>query len=369
MRRLIAATTIAALAASPLPSAAQDPGAEPAAPPAGATGGSPYARLLLLPELSAVGSFAAAWNDYDVELLSPRSGPYSAHEGEPQFLFEEVELGIRAAIDPYARADVFAAFTPEGLEVEEAYLTTLSLPFGLQVKAGTFFTPFGRENVLHPHARDFADAALAADRLLAPEVLAGPGASVAWLSPLPWFAELTLAAQSTEIGEGDRDRLTGTGRIAQYFPLGEATTLGVGLSGTVRAEGSGEHRDLLGADVYVRVRPPAARSWLALTAEAYARRMGTALSEADWGGYVQAFWRQGPRWGWGARWDTAPTAEESTAEPGREHRVSALATWLPSEYQRVRLQVGWDRLPGGEGGIEALLGLEFSIGAHGAHAF
>jgi len=65
--------------------------AEPAPPPAGATGGSPYARLLLLPELSAVGSFAAAWNDYDVELLSPRSGPYSAHEGEPQFLFEEVE--------------------------------------------------------------------------------------------------------------------------------------------------------------------------------------------------------------------------------------------------------------------------------------
>ena len=159
------------------------------------------------------------------------------------------------------------------------------------------------------------------------------------------------------------------GRLVQYFGLGDATTLGVGVSGAIRAEGSGEHRDLLGADVYLRIRPPAKRAHLALTGEVFARRLGTALSAADWGAYAQAFWRPAPRWGWGIRWDTAPTAPESTADPGRENRYSALASFFPSEFQRIRLQVGYDRLPGGEGGLEALLGLEFSIGAHGAHPF
>jgi hypothetical protein len=369
MRRLLPACSLAPLLL-PLLSLAQDPGATtPAQPPAETTGASPFARLLLIPDISAIASFAAAWNDYDVELLSPREGPFAPRESEPAFLFEEVELAIQAVIDPYARADIFTALGPEGVEVEEAFLTTLSLPAGLQVKAGRFRSPFGRQNQQHPHSLDFVDAPLALGRLLAPEALSGDGVQAAWLAPTPWFAELILAAQSVAVEEDGEDRMTGTARLLQYVTIGDATTVGVGLSGAIRAEGAGEHRDLIGADVYVRIRPPTTRAYLALTGEVFARRLGTALSEADWGAYAQAFWRQGPRWGFGARWDSSPTALESAAEPGREHRVSALAAWLPSEFQRIRLQLSYDRLPGGDGGIEALAGLEFSIGAHGAHPF
>jgi hypothetical protein len=56
-------------------------------------------------------------------------------------------------------------------------------------------------------------------------------------------------------------------------------------------------------------------------------------------------------------------------EGGPENRISALASWMPSEFQRIRLQVSYDRLPGGQDGVEALLHLEFAIGAHGAHPF
>jgi hypothetical protein len=54
---------------------------------------------------------------------------------------------------------------------------------------------------------------------------------------------------------------------------------------------------------------------------------------------------------------------------GTEQRWSALASYFPSEFQRVRLQVSYDRLPDGKDGVEALLHLEFGIGPHGAHPF
>ncbi|HSN93091.1 MAG TPA: hypothetical protein VLS93_17805, partial [Anaeromyxobacteraceae bacterium] len=323
MRRFAAAATAVALVLLPAGSGAQEPDPSASPPQAGA---GPFARLLLLPDLSAVGSFALAWNGWDVGALSPRDGPYAPSPDEPAFLFEEVELAIQAAVDPYARADLFVALGPDGAAVEEAFLTTLGLPAGLQLRAGRIRSPFGRANPLHPHARDFLDAPLATERLLAPEALVGTGLSLGWLAPLPWYAELVVAGQSAAVEEDGPEALLGVARLSQYFSLGDAATLGVGLSGGLRDEGTGRHRDLFGADAYLRIRPPVGRSYLALTGEAVGRRLrGPGGGDAEWGGYAQAFWRAGPRFGLGARWDTAPTSPEGTARPGREHRWSALA--------------------------------------------
>ncbi len=72
-------------------------------------------------------------------------------------LLQEVELAFQATIDPYVRGDVFLTFSPEGVEVEEAYFTTLSLPWGLEVKAGKIYSPFGRTSQLHRHQWTFVD--------------------------------------------------------------------------------------------------------------------------------------------------------------------------------------------------------------------
>jgi hypothetical protein len=361
------------------PAEAQPPApagpAAPAAPGApAAAGGSPYARLLLLPDLSAVGSFAAAYDSYDVEALSPRTGPFGP-EDRVHPLFEELEVGIQAVVDPYARADLFIAFGPDEIAVEEAYLTSLALPWGLGARAGQLFSPFGRLNPLHPHAWEFPEAPLARGRLLAEEVLAGPGLEVGWLAPLPWFAELKLAGQSTAPGEEDEARLTGVARLLQYASLSETTTVGLGFSGALREDGADVSRLLGGADVYLRWRPLTSRAYLALQAELFARRFRGGATGAeggppggtDTGWYAQAFWRQGARLGAGVRYEEAPAGGE--AEPGTERRASALGTWFLSEFQRVRLQVAYDRLPGGRDGLEALVHLEFGIGAHGAHPF
>ena len=173
-----------------------------AAPTQASTGGNPLARLLLLPDISAIGSGALAYDSYDVEARSPREDLHG-QAGKPTFLFDELELGLQAVVDPYVRADVFLSFDEHGAGIEEAYVTTLSLPASLQVRAGRFFTPFGRLNGQHGHTWDFVDAPLARSRLLAGDALGGPGVDLAWLAPLPWFAELRLAAQNTEAAQSD----------------------------------------------------------------------------------------------------------------------------------------------------------------------
>ncbi|MCM2332989.1 MAG: hypothetical protein NDI82_03475 [Anaeromyxobacteraceae bacterium] len=363
IRSILAASVLALCLCTTDAARAQEAGPAPA--PAGA---NPLSRLLLMPDVSAVASFAAAWNQDDLGAVSPRAGPVSP-AGKPAFLFEELELGLQSVIDPYARASLFIAFSPEEVAVEEAFLTTTSLPWGLQVKAGRIFAPWGRVNVQHPHAWDFVDGPLARGRILAEEVLAGPGLDVAWLAPLPWFAELHLAAQGTAPGEGDEERLTGVVRLAQFFALGEETTLGVGLSAARRDEGPGAYRDLGGADVVLRWRPVAGREAVNLQGELFTRRFRGVpdAGGAEWGAYAQAFWRAGAHAGLGLRWDRAPSAGD--AAPGAEQRVSGLATWFLSEFQRLRLQVSHERRPGGDDGWAAVAHLEFGIGAHGAHPF
>ncbi len=366
-------------AASPAPGKPGTPGtAQPvtpqATPPQGATGGNPYARVLMLPDISAIGDFAGAYDTADVGQLSPRGGPHGpAHKLTP--LFQELELGFQSVIDPYARADIFVSFTPDGADVEEAYLTTLTLPAGFQVRAGKFFSPFGRLNQQHPHVWDFIDAPLAMDRLLSADTLKGPGVDVAWLAPLSWYAELHLAAQTTNPGFVSEDRRTLLARLQQYFDVASGATVGVGVSGAWIEEPLPGASDLVGgADVFLKFRPVTTRSYVAVQGELFLRRLsGTPDAATRLGGYLQAVYRDGPFYEYGVRAEAAPAVVPgTTAMPsgsGSEQRYAALAAWLPSEFQRLRAQVAWDRLSGGQDALEALLQVEFIIGAHGAHPF
>ena len=42
----------------------------------------------------------------------------------------EAEATFQAVVDPYARADFFLAFSPEGVEIEEGFLTFSRCPAG-----------------------------------------------------------------------------------------------------------------------------------------------------------------------------------------------------------------------------------------------
>ncbi|MDQ3195929.1 MAG: hypothetical protein M3Q32_06055, partial [Pseudomonadota bacterium] len=64
--------------------------------------------------------------------------------GSRGFSLAESELNIAASVDPYFRGLFTAALTPEDeIEIEEAWIQSLSLGAGFTAKAGRFFSGIG----------------------------------------------------------------------------------------------------------------------------------------------------------------------------------------------------------------------------------
>ena len=334
----------------------------------GSPGGIPLGKRVLMPEIAVVVDGALGYTTLSTAQQELVAGPLPQHKVWP--FLQEVELAFQATVDPFVRGDVFLSFTPDGVEVEEAYLQTLSLPWGFQVKAGQIYSPYGRTSQLHRHQWTFVDQPVAMQRLVGAEGLSGAGGDVSWLAPLPWFAEVHLAYQATSPGfAGDVKQLTGVGRLIQYVDLSDSATLGLGLSWALfQAEGPEQWKNLAGADLYVKFRDPSSRSSVVLQGEIFGRQLGgQAFSEARWGGYGQAAWRIDRSWEVGARYDNAPAP--AAFQGGTQQTWTALGSYSTSEFFRLRLQPSLVLLPEGQTGFQGLLTFEFTIGAHAAHPF
>ncbi|MBM4054819.1 MAG: zinc ABC transporter substrate-binding protein [Planctomycetes bacterium] len=143
-------------------------------------------------DISFNGLFSAgASTDEDVQTLF--GGGHDPNQRG--FTLQQLETTFEGAVDPYfhGQANIIFQIDSEGesfLEVEEAFLTSMSLPLNLQAKAGTFFTEFGRFNETHPHSWDFIDQPLVNNRFFGGDGLRNPGARIAWLAPAENYNEL-----------------------------------------------------------------------------------------------------------------------------------------------------------------------------------
>jgi hypothetical protein len=114
------------------------------------------------------------------------------------FTLQQAELSVSGAVDPYFTAEAHIVFIPEGVELEEAFFTTTSLPYGLQLEAGHFLTEFGLINPRHPHSWDWIDQPIINTRLMGGDGTRAPGFRLGWLTPLPWFSELHFGMQNAD---------------------------------------------------------------------------------------------------------------------------------------------------------------------------
>src|SRR5215475_2391678 len=117
------------------------------------------------------------------------------------FNARNIELAFDGAVDPYFEGFANIVFKLDNdneteVEVEEAFMQTTNLPFGLQLKGGQFFAAFGRLNPTHPHTWDFADYPIVAGKFLGPDGLRGVGAQASWTLPVPWYSQLLFASQN-----------------------------------------------------------------------------------------------------------------------------------------------------------------------------
>ncbi len=333
------------------------------------------------------------------------------------FTIPNVELALDGAVDPYFKG--FSNFVYKidqsgetGVELEEMFFLTTSLPGNLQIKAGQFFTEFGRQNPQHPHSWAFVDQPLVLNRMFGPDGLRSQGARVSWLAPTSWYTEAMVSVlnsaggtafsfrsdESSEIhggvpGAREVERLQDfllVPRIATSVDLTATQTLLLGASAAFGPNSSGPRARtrIYGADVYWKWKSATAAQgfpFVSLQTELLYRRyqaaervsaddpMVTLFAEmlSDRGFYSQVLWGIKPRVVAGLRGEFASGNEAAFDSELRadRFRLSPNLTWYPTEFSKLRLQYNYDHRQGIGRDHSVWMQFEFLLGAHASHKF
>ena len=332
------------------------------------------AKLRLI-DISAIVDVVLGGSDARDEEIERLQG--GAHDPKRRgFTLQQLELSFFGAVDPFFTGEAHVIFTEDEIELEEAFATTSSLPGGLQLEAGYFFTEFGRINAQHPHFWDWLDQPIINSRLFGGDGMRGTGVRLGWLTPLPWFSEVHFGAQNAsgdlmasfngeglgghghggEEEEGEEEELFEEGiggrpileennevrdledlvyltRWVNGVELSDNLTAQVGVSSLFGPNNSGSNADtwIYGGDLVVKWDPEgntAKRSKLVWQTEIMKRDFdadrftlngididlpGKTLE--DWGLYTQVLFRLNRNWAVGARYEYV-TGDGQSAEEG-----------------------------------------------------
>ncbi|MFA6028638.1 MAG: hypothetical protein WC969_02160 [Elusimicrobiota bacterium] len=330
----------------------------------------------------------------DISVIGQFLGAAGNGSKEPRpFNLKEAEIGLQSVVDPYARADFFLSANPEGLEVEEGYLTWLTLPWGLQARAGKFRMEFGKFNRTHPGETPFADRPLAAAAFLGDEGLSEAGGHVSWLVPNPLDLFLQLDAQVANGPAADRSPAFAEGRkrdllylthASLYADLTRAQNVAAGLSyahgpdgATFDSVSQSSHAlgtDLFGVDFTYRWREPSDKDRSLTWQTEYYWANREAVDPADaarkqdacpWGVFTYADWQFARRWHAGARYDYTKLVSNTQRRRGE----LAFLTFTPTEFSLLSLQGKHVLNEFDQHEWTMFFKLTFNIGPHGAHPF
>ena len=341
----------------------------------------------------------------DTQLANLQAGGHDPNR--TGFTVQNVELSSGGAVDPYldGQANLIFLIDRGGetvVELEEAFLATRALPYGLQVKAGQFFTEFGRQNPQHPHTWAFVDQPVVLSRFFGGDGLRSQGARIAWLTPLPWYSEFYLGTQNangetvtsflwapdetvggyTLIDRGGARKLADllwSARWLNGVDISDTLSANLGMSALVGPNASAINTDtrIYGVDLYVKWRPVVNQRgfpFVAWQTEWLKRDYETPASPLeDHGGYTQVLWGFTPRWVAGLRLEYADGQGDDGTDPLRDRRkrYAPNLTFYPTEFSKIRLQYNrdWAEHLAGNSANSVWLQWEFNLGAHTAHKF
>jgi len=308
----------------------------------------------------------------------------------PAMQLTEVEAAFQATVDPYARADFYLSATPEGVEIEEGFITFTTLPGRLQLKVGKMRAQFGKMNTLHTHALPSVDRPLVTANLVGgDEGISEAGMSISHLiNTQALFVELigeVYAGNSEMFQSTKRSALVYVGRVHGYRDITDSTNIDFGssvafgpttidpmdpLPPDVIAETTDLSRRLVGVDATFRYRPLERAIYRRLnirTELIWSRQqMPAADAQNAFGFYVSGEYQFARRWYIGGRGDRSGRALDGEAI---DNGGSVFLTFWPTEFSQIRGQYRHIRFAGGERANEFLFQFNFSIGAHGAHVF
>lgn len=348
-------------APEPTPAPPPEPPAVEAAPASGGAGNATYFN----PAIAVIGNFLGIAGHNPVD-------------DRPSLEMRESEISLQAIVDPYAKADFFVSISNDGVELEEGFVTFTHLPADLLVKVGKFKAQFGKVNTQHLHVLPWPDEPLPIVNLLGSEEgWSDSGISVARILPLPGdtFSELTaqLFRGKTE-GLFDAPGRSGVSYLAQYRAYRDfgddhnvelGTTWGRGSNGATESAKT----TLENIHVVYRWKPLSGRPYrsFVLRSELFrSQREQPGGKQTSRGFFVGGDYQLARRWFGGARYEFSDHADDETK---RDRGEAVTLTFWPSEFSQVRGELRRRRYAGGFTANEALLQLQFAIGAHGAHPF
>lgn len=335
------------------------------------------------------------------------------HEGEKGdggFSLGESELNLQSNIDDKFMGNfTMAIVNEEGedkIEIEEAYIKTLALPYGLSLMAGRMFANFGYLNNKHTHTDDFYDRPLPY-RTYFNKHYNDDGAQLSLVLPTDFYSEIGGGAYRGASFPADDSGSTGIGAYNLYAKIGgdigveHVWQAGVsylhtksnddgrssGHSGHDEMSFTGED-DFYGVDLKYTFSPNGnnrEREFI-LQGEYIFRKekgqydVGSGFYDFDSstnGWYAQTVYKFHPEWRVGYRYSElnpkklVPIELQNTVLDSKGHKPSmhtAMIDWNNSEFSRIRLQYSYDESDF-KPDNQVIIQYTMSFGAHGAHSF
>ncbi len=336
---------------------------------------------MLNPEISVSGDFLAQLViDEDAEAF------YVGADDRSGLPFRALDMHIQSSLDPFSFTKIAIGFCPEGVSLEEAYMTWTGVVPDSRLSVGYMRQQFGVVNRWHEHDLDQTQYPLVLHEMLGEGGLTQAGVSLDWSTPPLWAHANELTVQVTN---GSSDHLfagehysvpTGLLHLKSYWDLNEDTYLELGLSGmfgtnNARGKPSEVTDDLLldedwrttwlaGADLTLHWQPLKQARYRSLTWRSegiWARREDPNGTVSGWGLYSYLQYQVDASWFIGARGDLV---DPLWSDDRTLWQAVAYATFWQSEFVYLRLEASHGE-PGPAGhDTRVVLQINWAAGPH-----
>lgn len=304
--------------------------------------------------------------------------PFNADRG---FNLNYAELALSSTVDPYFDAFAILHLHPNGLEIEEAFVRTRALPYGLRVKAGKFRSDFGRINAKHQHSWHFDSQPIIYKALFGPEGINDAGMQLQWVAPTDTYLmagiEAMQGSNTRSFGDTERNNLY-IGYLKSSVDIGDDLSI---LGGVSLAHGKNlttNPTNVYGADLTMRdqLGSYSALIWQSEYLERHYDK-GTKTDKQA-GLYSELIYQYNNNYSGGVRYDAITQNDTDLSaykgiNTNNLDRYTAMVEYKPFPMSRLRLSYSYDRtkvIAGERKDInEVMLSLNIAAGAHGAHNY
>ncbi|MGQ7845236.1 hypothetical protein ACUNV4_12215 [Granulosicoccus sp. 3-233] len=316
------------------------------------------------------------------------------------------ELSLSSAVD-----DVFSGRlttvleSHEGeteLDIEEAFVDSVALPYGLGIRAGRFLSQVGYLNSRHTHADSFAERPALYRAFLGSHYF-DDGVRVSSLLPVPFFWQLGVEAfNGRELADGEGDSAIGVFTLKSSWggDLSNGSSWQAGVSylrnrlDAVQEELAAEEEadedahghshsaaysgeNLYLADLVWKWSPQgnARDSQLTVSAEyLHVDELGEFAQDSDRqnGWYASTVYRFDQQWSAGVRYGEVDlkAAHGDHFHDQSLRETDIMLTWSRSHFSQLRMQYSLQDAEGFDDANDTLsLQYVMTLGAHGAHEF